>query len=627
MRGYGASGLTRDTEADNWLKIAALSGKMNDEFTEESANMGANALMKGERLPDGMSDAARNQAYLAAPKLEEGAVFETKNNFLKQATEAAKAKGTTVDNILMNPPDDWFKNPMGYKAYASIAKDMSDANLNNGSAIKNYQAANVARFQQFDMSRTYIKDALARGDGDSAAAGLKKLVEESPVPFKLGDYDPQTRTFDVHELDMEKGSVVPASQRVSIDDVLKQTSSIGQAAFVSGATMASIIAKEKNAKSISDPQYFKDKSGKIYTGYTLINPNSLTDTTMHIRDQTTGKEVATLNDPSKLGEMGFSPFDVKFEKDHAGLVNEKKQGRNLDASYANLGAEGILKRLSIDDKKADMAYQEEIRPYQIAKTKNEAIESGFKLRGETSKELNKNLDETFKALVELGVQATPEVSSLVRGLPSNMTPTEKAQHAKMIVEKTDPIKDEAEKKKAYEDMVAAAHGVKPEVLAIRNQYPNATKEELSALVKQKAAESQKRTAEEAAAKQNEIAAKESERLFKDIADTYERLKLQSSSTQYGGEPVTDAELWKRAAQEPIFGKGLYDLQNEYFKDKKPEEMLGMVMQWYEKKNSEEAEKARASEVSRLNKGYEKSNKKSFYNYGAGSMASTQAARK
>lgn len=613
--GYGASYLRGgDQEAQNWMQIAGMAKVLGNDFENDSASRGAAALMRGESLPEDMREGAKNKAYLEAPKLEEGAIIQRKNEIMKQAEEMAKSGNTTPHNILMNPSDDWFKDTIGYKAYASLARDVTDANLNSGKALASTQEINLRRFQDFDSKRTAVKDALGRGDFKAAASGLEVISHENPVPYKLSDFDEKTATFSVHAMDIDNGKMVETGERMPIADVFKQVSDINQQKYASGALLASLTAKGKNAESFGSPTRYKGKDGSLYTGVTLINPNTLTDTTIQLRDAA-GKIVGSFNDPSKLADMGLTAYDQKFEKGELDIANEKKQGRNLDQSFSNLGADGILKRLSIEDKQDDMAYQKEIRPWQIEKTKNDALESGAKARGETSKEYNKNLDETFKVLTEAGIDPTPEISSLVRELPRNMAPAERAQFTKLIASKTEPIKDPAEKKKAIEDMVASAHGMPPEVYAVRRQFPNASPEELTGIIKTRAEQSRQKLAFDQQAKTQASAKKETDAMFGGITENFERIKNQISSSQYGMDQMTDDEIWAKAAQDPLFGKGLYDLRNTYFKDKKPEEMLGMIKQWYADKKTEESLQKQKNELSKTSSETEKDNRRSFYNFG------------
>lgn len=652
--GYGASALRRDSEADNWLKIAALSGRLNEDFTNEAANLGANALMKGEKLPEGMSDAARNQAYLTAPRLEEGAIFEKKNQFMQEATAAAKEKNVPVNEFLMNPPEHWFREPSGYKAYASIAKEMSEANINNGTAIKSNQALGLEKFKQFDVGRSYVNQAIARGDKVAAANGLKQLVAESPVPFKLGDFDEQTGTFDVHELDMKTGNVSKGGGRVPIEEVLKQVSGLGQQMFVSGAMLASFTAKEINNKAISEPSYFKDKSGNVYTGVTLINPNTLTDTTLHLRDSS-GKEVAVLNDPTKLGEMGFTAYDVKFEKDQAGLVNERKQGRNLDASYANLGAEGVLKRLSIDDKRADMSFQEKERAHKAsmwddekASKHNDAIKSSYaakeaaiKQKDKTAEGIGKLIfgsdgnsgtenfsspDSFYQSSSDIFRDAVDVADSLATFTGGRIGPEEASRMAVEIVKRSsiDPqtgkaIKDASIIKQNQQKGVSQFLGVDQAELSVMASHRDWPREKIVAAAKEaraKAAESQR--ANEAQQAQA-TAAKEADAVFSGIAEKFQRLKNQESSHQYGMSVKSDEELWIQAAQDPMFGKGLYDLQQTYFKNKSNVELLDMAKQWYKNKRVEEERKLANKEMARVDKDLRKKDKQSFHQFGAANL--------
>lgn len=397
--GYGASYLRGDQEANNWLQIAGMAKVMGNEFENDSASRGAAALMRGESMPEGMSEGARNKAYLEAPRLEEGAVVQRKNEIMKQAEEMAKSSNTTPHNILMNPSDDWFKDAIGYKAYASLAKDVTEANINSGKALASTREINLKRFEDFDSKRTAVKDALARGDFKAAASGLEVISQENPIPYKLSGFDENTKTFELSTMDMDKGQLVKADQRVPMEEALKQVWDMTQQKYGAGALLGGLTAKDINIKSFANPTIYKGKDGGIFRAVTFINPNTLTDTTIQLRDSS-GKTVGSFSDPSKLADMGLTPYDQKFEKGELDIANEKKQGRNLDRSYANLGVEGLIKRTELDDKRADLKWDEKKRAHdsslwddETTKTRNEATLSGYKIRDARNEEESKSLQE------------------------------------------------------------------------------------------------------------------------------------------------------------------------------------------------------------------------------------------
>lgn len=623
--GYGASYFKNDPEAAQWAQIAGMAQEMGKYFEKEQISSAYETLRNGGKLPDDTRDSIKLGAKKMLADNMEGETIAAEQNIMGDVAAKAKEQNLDFNSYFKKNVDSYMTNPANLRAVSNISKKMQERQLADAVYQKARLEEGKLKYDEVSSLAIAAKDLYDKGDYDGATSMVEQLSKTVPVPGYLSR-NKDSGKLEGYTTDFSKGGHKPVGQ-YDLKGTIDALNSVTRDEFALGYAINSHVVREKNAENLANATVMTGKDGGRYFGFNFVDPYNATDTKFIVKKYGTGEDVGRFSSMHDAVDKGFTVYNQKYEQGELAMQNMRDdqvmQKAEHGARMQSYGADALLKKLNIEDKQADMEFQKEIRPYQIEKTKNEASEAGAKARGESTKDYVKGLDETFKVLGEAGIEATPEISSLVRELPRNMTPAERAQYTKIAMSKTDPITDPVQKKKAIEEMIAAAHGIPAEIYSIRKQYPGATTEKLQGIIKAKSKESRRKVAEDEAAKSRDTATKASIPIFRDISKAFDDLKsnatIKGSDGQmidvYTGRPITDDELWIKAAQDPMFGKGLYDIRNTYFKDKTPDEMLGLVKQWHASMKDEEARKKLAEDTAEAQKEVAKRDKSSFYRFG------------
>ena len=82
--------------------------------------------------------------------------------------------------------------------------------------------------------------------------GVRKLVEDLPVPFQLGEYDPKTQSFDVKYLDTPSGKFQP-TEKMSLQDAVTRINQVGEKEFVGMLSFFARISHRCACRSHGQP--------------------------------------------------------------------------------------------------------------------------------------------------------------------------------------------------------------------------------------------------------------------------------------------------------------------------------------------------------------------------------------
>lgn len=631
MGGLGASYFkgSDDDTANDWIKIAALSNQVGENAEKADTATAYESLVGGKGIPEGMSDTVKINAKKMLADNMQGETVAAEQQIMADIASKAKEQGVGIHDYLKGNVESYLTTPASYRAVGNISKMFQERQFADASYQKAKMEEGELRYKEVSSLVQAADGLYKKGDLDGSKKMIEQISRIIPIPG-FAKANEETGELEGYTTDFDKGGHKPAGMKFDVGGFINAAKKVTREEFAYGFALNSQVVNEMVANNIANASIMKDKNGGRYMGFNVVNPYDATDTKYIVKQAGSGKTIAQFESIHEAVDSGYTPYNQKYEEGERKIKymdeDQSMQRSEHGARMQGMSAELMLKRLGIHDKKADMEYEGEIRPWNIRKAKNEAIESEARAKGETVKEYNKNLNDTFKALEEFGVSATPEVSGLVRELPKNMTSTEKAQYTKLIADKTSPIENPAEKKRAIEEMVASAHGIPSQVYSLRKQYPDAKPEELAALIQEKEAEAIKMKAEEQKATEQ----KKAESVFEGIRQKYKALEEEaknrvpavmssslmppSAREMSANLPVDKTELLLKAMKEPLFGEGLYDIKSKYYPKTTDEEFINILMDYMSKADTAEMQKRQA--MAQAGKADEEAikNKKTFYRF-------------
>jgi len=253
----------------------------------------------------------------------------------KLITWGQENPNASIDKI----PKAFYPGVNGQRALVSF----TNMRMNTEEGKARTQAAINARVKEaypiFAAQRDYVQKALVSGDFDTAVNILQDMSSQLPIPYKFGDFDKESQTFEVQYLDSETGEYQPSGRR-SMRSVLNQINKTGEEQFARGLTLHAMAVDAGNREKRENPLHGKNARGDrfiIIPKKQTTNPNQVV---YEVRDEKTNEEV---NFPSlkAMNDFGIYTENLDREQDLQKIATSKAAMRSYDRS--NRGGAGGMK--------------------------------------------------------------------------------------------------------------------------------------------------------------------------------------------------------------------------------------------------------------------------------------------
>ncbi|WP_300456613.1 hypothetical protein [Desulfobacula sp.] len=239
-----------------------------------------------------------------------------------------------------NKDADWEKAPLdlysgaqGHKAYATLIDQEAQSEQGRTQIMQNRLARTKQAFGQFQATKGYINEALSQGDIDKAVNGIEKMSQELPLPYQVGEYDPETKTFSVQYLDSPSGKFQETGRR-SLQEVVSQLNTTGEKEFVGQLAKGFETTRQGNLEKRMNPMYGKNAKGSRYLiipQKNVLNPNQVE---IEVRNEKTNEKIM-FSSWEALQDAGITVENLKREK---ALGDVALNTQKIATSKAAMGA-------------------------------------------------------------------------------------------------------------------------------------------------------------------------------------------------------------------------------------------------------------------------------------------------
>lgn len=309
--------------------IGSIESRNKDRQYEKDVNANLGLLQEGSGNYGLSGPVGTKKSQVAARSLYAG---DLKNQQLIKGSQDTKEYETSLNNLVTwrqeNPDISWDNAPKGFytgvngqRAYVDairLGADTAEGKQRRQAAINQLAAQS---YPVFVAQKELSQKALQSGKIDTAVNALRKMSEQLPMPYRLGDFNPETQSFDVQYLDSKTGKFQSTGTK-SLDEVMKMTSAIGGKEYVDIIALNAMAVEEGNREKRQNPQFGKNANGDrflVIPQKQWANPNQVE---IEVRNEKTNEKTIF---PSweALQDFGIQIENLEQEKKKADIDRTK----------------------------------------------------------------------------------------------------------------------------------------------------------------------------------------------------------------------------------------------------------------------------------------------------------------
>jgi len=354
-------------------------------------------------------------------------------------------------------PPDWTAGIVGHKAFVNAVT----AATSTEEAQSKLTATRMARFDKtypiFELQKEAVNKALLEGREHDMIIGLKQMSKDLPIPYQLGEYNPEDRTYDVQYFDRRTGKLQSVEKK-PVTQLIGEMNKVGKEQYYAQGLIHAEAKRLENLKTEANPLRGKTSGGTSVLITPQIPPEK-SDGNLNIRvkNEKTGELIAEYKTWEALYDSGTDVEDLKREK---AMVDIKNVETNIDqskqaiitskeaalahkATAAGQGVENLSKTSELYKKNFALLSQPFAQPgtsieallnSDAPESKN-AVDKAFKF-WEANKEKADSLNKTDKLkldsaskIIQLSEQSNARIGALHK-LPTEMQPSDEADFYK-----------------------------------------------------------------------------------------------------------------------------------------------------------------------------------------------------
>ncbi len=220
MGGFGIAGDEYAGQLVNSMN--ALTGMINNYSDNQQTNRAYKSLEAGNGMPSDVNQRNQSKAY-SLLRDREAAEQSQFNRSVRQETErlVGELREKNWDFDAIEAP----KTLAGISAFGHAA-DIATKFQDGKDALRKRRFARIDKdYKDFRKVGGAALQSLNEGNFDAAVIDMKRASEMAPMPYRLTDFDPRSKTYGIEFRSDKEGGWTGTGRRLTVDqtgNVIKQ---------------------------------------------------------------------------------------------------------------------------------------------------------------------------------------------------------------------------------------------------------------------------------------------------------------------------------------------------------------------------------------------------------------------
>jgi hypothetical protein len=251
--------------------------------------------------------AQSKQADVSMMSSEDAKQFQQKENDI-----VSWISQNGIDSIDKIPPELTAGVP-GQKALVSALEREAAKAENKQKLFKRRMDFLTPKYQIFSLQSDAVNKALLEGREDDVVMGLRQMVKDLPIPYQLGEFNPEDRSFDVKYFDRRTGKLQSVEKK-PLTEVISEMNSTGKEEYFNQALLHMEAKRRENLEAEKNPLHGKTKGGTpvlITPQVPVQEPDG--NLNIRVKDEKTGELLAEYKSWEALYDSGTSVENLERE--------------------------------------------------------------------------------------------------------------------------------------------------------------------------------------------------------------------------------------------------------------------------------------------------------------------------
>lgn len=266
--------------------------------------------------------------------------------------EYEKSLGGLITWKQSNPESSWDDAPLDLYRGANGQKAYAEAIRLGAETVEGKQRTQAAitkigqqAYPTFAAQKELAQKSLQSGDLDLTVTTLQNMSKTLPMPYKLGEFDKETQSFDVQYLDSNTGEF-QSTRKMPLKQVMGMVNAMGEEKFNQQIALHALSVDAGNREKRQNPLFGKNANGDrflVIPQKQWANPNSVE---IEVRNEKTNEKTIF---PSwkALQDFGINIENLGREDKLKGMEVKDQQIETSKAAMeshnrANQGKKGKL---------------------------------------------------------------------------------------------------------------------------------------------------------------------------------------------------------------------------------------------------------------------------------------------
>lgn len=243
--------------------MGGLTDAMNAYSDGQQVDRAYNNLASGQGMPDGISSRNQQKAYTRYGQFQQAEQLRF-NSAVQKETERllGKLRQNDWDFDAIEPPN----TLVGISAFGHAA-DLATKFEAGKEALKQRRMHKIDQtYKEFRKVGGSALNEISQGNFDAAVIDMKRASELAPMPYRLTDFDPRSKTYGIEFRSDKEGGWAPTGRRLTIEqtgNVIQQFLA-GEKTMQGGRTYNPVFAgaadRYMEATRLGNAQNLKDPS-------------------------------------------------------------------------------------------------------------------------------------------------------------------------------------------------------------------------------------------------------------------------------------------------------------------------------------------------------------------------------
>ncbi|WP_320008450.1 hypothetical protein [Maridesulfovibrio sp.] len=243
--------------------MGGLTDAMNAYSDGQQVDRAYNNLASGQGMPGGISSRNQQKAYTRYGQFQQAEQLRF-NSAVQKETERllGKLRQNDWDFDAIEPP----KTLVGISAFGHAA-DLATKFEAGKEALKQRRMHKIDQtYKEFRKVGGSALNEISQGNFDAAVIDMKRASELAPMPYRLTDFDPRSKTYGIEFRSDKEGGWAPTGRRLTIEqtgNVIQQFLA-GEKTMQGGRTYNPVFAgaadRYMEATRLGNAQNLKDPS-------------------------------------------------------------------------------------------------------------------------------------------------------------------------------------------------------------------------------------------------------------------------------------------------------------------------------------------------------------------------------